>query len=56
MVHPDARYAGSLEDATRRLTETLRKGDVLVSLGAGDVNTVLNRLMSEGNPGSRPDR
>jgi len=52
MSHPAACYAGTLDDASRLLANTLREGDVLISLGAGDVNTVLHRLIGEDTPGS----
>jgi UDP-N-acetylmuramate--alanine ligase len=38
--HPAVRYVGGLEQATEYLRTSLRPGDVLVSLGAGDVNKV----------------
>jgi UDP-N-acetylmuramate--alanine ligase len=40
MSHPDARYIPSLTDAASFLCEQLRPGDVLLTLGAGDGNTV----------------
>jgi UDP-N-acetylmuramate--alanine ligase len=35
--HKDARYAGSVEDATRALLEEVRDGDMVITLGAGNV-------------------
>lgn len=35
--HPDCRYAGSLGEAVRTLAGELRQGDLLLTLGAGDV-------------------
>jgi UDP-N-acetylmuramate--alanine ligase len=35
--HPDARYAGPLEDAARSLARELRPGDLALTLGAGSV-------------------
>src|SRR5215218_7637340 len=35
--HKDARYAGSVEDATRALLEEVREGDMVITLGAGNV-------------------
>ncbi len=37
MNHPDAQYVGSLEDAADYLVQHLQPGDVLLTLGAGDV-------------------
>jgi UDP-N-acetylmuramate--alanine ligase len=36
MNHPDARYVGSLKDATDYLADHLSPGDLLITLGAGD--------------------
>jgi UDP-N-acetylmuramate--alanine ligase len=35
--HKDARYAGSVEDATRALLEEVHEGDMVITLGAGNV-------------------
>src|SRR5829696_4360325 len=35
--HKDARYAGSVEDATQALLEEVREGDMVITLGAGNV-------------------
>ncbi len=35
--HKDARHAGSVEDATRALLEEVREGDMVITLGAGNV-------------------
>jgi UDP-N-acetylmuramate-alanine ligase len=40
MSHPDARFIESLDKATEWLQSRLRRGDVLFTLGAGDVNRV----------------
>ncbi len=40
MTHPDVRYVPALEDAAAYLCEQLRPGEVLLTLGAGDGNTV----------------
>lgn len=37
MNHPDARYIGRTEEAAAYLAQHLRPGDVLLTLGAGDV-------------------
>jgi UDP-N-acetylmuramate--alanine ligase len=41
---PDARYLDSLDDAVERLVADARGGDVLLTLGAGDVTTVAPRV------------
>ena len=43
--HPDVRSCASIDNAVGLLTATLRPGDVLVSLSAGDGNQVLDRLL-----------
>ncbi|MBI4770929.1 MAG: hypothetical protein HY784_11115 [Chloroflexi bacterium] len=52
MVHPDARYVPTLAAAVEAVLAGLKVGDVLVTLGAGDVNTVgaqvLGRLQEAG--------
>ena len=40
MSHPDARYVPSLDEATAVLLAEMKPGDVLITLGAGDGNTV----------------
>ncbi len=40
MNHPDARYIPALVDAANYLSEAVRPGDVLLTLGAGDGNWV----------------
>jgi len=40
LVHPRARWAGSLQEARGYLAEHLRTGDVLLTVGAGDVDVV----------------
>ncbi len=47
-AHPDAdvRYVPTLDDAEAALTEILRPGDVCVTLGAGDVTTLPDRLLA----------
>lgn len=44
--HPDARYVGDLDAATRVLLSELTAGDVLVTLGAGDGNLVGERVLA----------
>lgn len=44
-THPDARYAGSLENASALLLAELQPGDVLLTLGAGDGNVVGQRVL-----------
>jgi UDP-N-acetylmuramate--alanine ligase len=41
-----AAYAGGVDEATEYLARTLRPGDVLITLGAGDVNRILHHLMT----------
>ncbi len=41
-----ASYAGSVDETTRRLRDILRTGDVVITLGAGDVNRVLRDLLA----------
>ncbi len=43
--HPAMHYVGSLDDATRYLSANLRPGDVLLTLGAGDVWTVGEKIV-----------
>jgi UDP-N-acetylmuramate--alanine ligase len=43
--HKDARYAGSLEEATRALLEEVRPDDMVITLGAGNVYRVGDRLV-----------
>ena len=42
--HKDARYVGSVDDATRALLEELRPNDMVITLGAGNVYRVGERL------------
>ncbi len=39
--HASVRYAGSKEDAARLLADRAEPGDVVISMGAGDINRVL---------------
>ena len=43
--HKDARYAGSVEDATRALLEEVRDGDMVITLGAGNVYRAGEKLV-----------
>jgi len=56
--HPDARYAGDLDAATRLLLAELQPGDVLITLGAGDGDRVgrqvLAGLRQQEAPQARP--
>jgi UDP-N-acetylmuramate--alanine ligase len=40
MRHPDARFIGALDRCAEFLLQRLNPGDVLITLGAGDVNRV----------------
>ena len=42
-----------MDDAERLLTEELREGDVLLTLGAGDVNRLAERLVAQAPDGAR---
>jgi UDP-N-acetylmuramate--alanine ligase len=50
MRHPAARYAGGLDDALDYLRRTLRPQDVLITLGAGDVNRIAREVAESGLP------
>jgi UDP-N-acetylmuramate--alanine ligase len=43
--HPDCRYAGPLEEAVRLAAEGLKEGDLLLTLGAGDVTSAGGRVL-----------
>jgi UDP-N-acetylmuramate--alanine ligase len=45
-------WTPSLEDAERALTAELREGDLLLTLGAGDVDRLAARLVAEAEPPS----
>jgi UDP-N-acetylenolpyruvoylglucosamine reductase len=44
--HPDARYVGDLDAATRHLLAELTPGDVLITLGAGDGDRVGRQVLA----------
>lgn len=44
-------YTPRLNDAARYLQEVARPGDLVLSLGAGDITTLFDRLSGEPNPG-----
>ena len=46
MTHPDARYLGRLDEAVEFLAQTLKSGDVLFTLGAGDGYLVGERVLA----------
>jgi len=46
MSHPDARYAPSLDEASAALLAEMKPGEVLITLGAGDGNTVGERVLA----------
>jgi UDP-N-acetylmuramate--alanine ligase len=46
MTHRDARYIGGLDQAAAYLAEHVRSGEVVITIGAGDVYLVGKRLMS----------
>jgi UDP-N-acetylmuramate--alanine ligase len=43
---PAATYTGTIDEATDCLRRTLRSGEVVITLGAGDVNRVLTNLLA----------
>ncbi len=43
--HPDARYVGSLEAAAERIVPDLESGDLVLTLGAGSITTLPDRLL-----------
>jgi UDP-N-acetylmuramate--alanine ligase len=47
--HPHLTLFGSLDEATARVLDLLKPGDVLITLGAGDVNRV-GRGVIHGTP------
>lgn len=47
MTHRDARFIATLEETSRFLREHVQAGDVLITLGAGDVHRVAEILMRE---------
>jgi len=46
MSHPDARYVPSLDEASAALLAEMKPGDVLITLGAGDGDTVGERVLA----------
>jgi UDP-N-acetylmuramate--alanine ligase len=43
--HKDARYIGSIEDAPDALVDEVREGDMVITLGAGNVSRVGDKLL-----------
>ncbi len=43
--HPDVRFVGSLEEASARVPPTLKDGDLVLTLGAGTITTLPDRLL-----------
>jgi UDP-N-acetylmuramate--alanine ligase len=43
---PAARYVASIKEAVKKMTKDLRPGDVVVTMGAGDVNTAGPALLA----------
>ncbi len=50
-----ATYGGDLETTTAHLLATLERGDVLITAGAGDIDTIISPIL-EALAGSRPSR
>lgn len=46
-THPHTYYAGSLQDAAAYLRSRLRKGDLLLTMGAGDVYRIADILLGK---------
>lgn len=44
--HKDARYAGTIDDAAAQLADEARDGDVVITLGAGNVSRVGEQLLT----------
>ncbi|MDP2728101.1 MAG: UDP-N-acetylmuramate--L-alanine ligase [Dehalococcoidia bacterium] len=47
LQHPRGRWVGSLQEAHRYLTEHLREGDILLTVGAGDIDMVGDWLLKD---------
>ncbi|HKZ71316.1 MAG TPA: hypothetical protein VJ020_14610, partial [Anaerolineales bacterium] len=45
--HPDARYVPTLPEAVNTLIAEVKSGDVLITLGAGDGDTVGEQVLEE---------
>jgi UDP-N-acetylmuramate--alanine ligase len=45
MPHPSARYSGSIQDTTEYLLKSLRSGDVLLVLSAGDADQISAEIL-----------
>lgn len=43
--HPDVRYVGSLAEATARVARLLKQGDLVLTLGAGTITALPDRLL-----------
>jgi len=54
MAHPHKEFKASLDDAAAYLRTRLAPGDVLILLGAGDVNTIATRLWQVPPAGGGP--
>ncbi len=52
--HPHAFYAGSLQNAAAYLSHRLRKGDLLITMGAGDVYRVADLLLGKESEAQPP--
>jgi UDP-N-acetylmuramate--alanine ligase len=46
MKHPDVRYITQLKDVSHYLMNTLKSGDVLLVLSAGDANTISRDVLN----------
>jgi UDP-N-acetylmuramate--alanine ligase len=48
ITHPQTRYAPTLDAALELIARQIQAGDVLITLGAGDVNTIGTRFLQTG--------
>lgn len=55
-THPKAYYAGSLQSAATYLRHRLRKGDLLLTMGAGDVYRIADILLGKESGASPKER
>ncbi len=46
MRHPAVTYAGDLPESAAMLSQIVKSGDVVITLGAGNINSVLQALMA----------
>jgi UDP-N-acetylmuramate--alanine ligase len=54
--HTTVSYQATLADVTSHLTSTLNPGDLVVFLGAGDLNRIIPDVLSHLQSETTPDR